>query len=154
MTGRELAVKWWDEAWNEGLWAASWAKSLEGLTPEQAAWRPPAAPGAGVGPRHSIWQIVEHMVFWRETGLGRLEGGGSPTKEELAAKNFPEPREVTAAAWEASRRRLLQTQEKIASSLRTRGEEADRLMWFVPHDSYHFGQINYLRAMLGLTAIE
>ena len=35
-TGRELVSRWWSEAWTEGLWAASWPKALEGLTPEQA----------------------------------------------------------------------------------------------------------------------
>jgi hypothetical protein len=53
---RPALVKWWYEAQAEGLWAASWAKAVAGLTPQQAAWTP--APG-----RHSIWQIVEHIVF-------------------------------------------------------------------------------------------
>jgi hypothetical protein len=61
--GRELVIKWWDEAWTEGLWAAAWSKSLNDLTPAQAAWRPPATVG---GERHSIWQLVLHMIFWRE----------------------------------------------------------------------------------------
>ena len=35
---REHVMKWWNEAWSEGLWAASWRKSLDGLTAAQAAW--------------------------------------------------------------------------------------------------------------------
>jgi uncharacterized damage-inducible protein DinB len=143
------------EAWAEGLWAASWPKSLEGLTAEQAAWQPPAAPGAGVGPRHSIWQIVEHMIFWRETWLRRIDGGPRQVpKDELAAKNFPQPREVTEAAWGATRRRFEESHELVARALQERGPEADPMLYFLPHDSYHFGQVNYLRAMLGLKAIE
>jgi hypothetical protein len=31
---RDLVTKWWSEAWTEGLWAAAWSKSLDGLTPQ------------------------------------------------------------------------------------------------------------------------
>src|SRR5262245_64210386 len=106
MSDRGLIVKWWDEAWTEGLWAAAWSKSVDGLTPEQAAWQPPPAPAAakaGVGPRHSIWQIVEHMIFWRDTWLVRIDGGPREAKD-LATRNFPQPAAVTGAAWEADRK--------------------------------------------------
>src|SRR3954471_21578609 len=54
-TDRELIQKWWQDAWTEGLWSASWSKSLDGLTPDQAAWQPPSAPGV-TGNRNSIHQ--------------------------------------------------------------------------------------------------
>lgn len=151
MNDRELVLKWWDEAWKEGVWAGAWSKFLDGLTPEQAAWRPPGA--EGVSARHSIWQIVEHMIFWRENFLGRLDGGPRPTEAELAERNFPEVREVTAEAWEGTQRRFERTQERMAAALRERGPEADPLMHFLPHDCYHFGQISYVRALLGLKPV-
>ena len=61
-TDREFISGWWNEAWTEGLWAAPWGKSLEGLTAEQAAWRAPSEPGVD-GERHSIGQNVLHVVF-------------------------------------------------------------------------------------------
>src|SRR6187549_87035 len=64
---RELLTKWWGEAWDEGLWAAAWGKAIDGLTAKQAATQP--APG-----RKSIWQIVNHMIFWRENHLAQLAG--------------------------------------------------------------------------------
>src|SRR4029450_9504565 len=56
MTDRELIIKWWDEAWTEGLWAAAWSKSIDGLRPQQAGGEPPGgvggvARGAGGGER-------------------------------------------------------------------------------------------------------
>ena len=148
-TSRELVIEWWDDAWTTGLWAAPWSKSLEGLTPEQAAWVPnAAAPG-----RHSIWQIVLHMVFWRENWLARLDGGKGPTGGQLAAMNFPAITEVSKQAWDEARRRFADSQARIAEVLRSRGPEADPIMTFVAHDSYHFGQINYLRTMQGLKPI-
>src|SRR6185503_3362504 len=80
LTDRELFAKWWNEAWSSGLWAASWSKSIDDLSPQQAAWSP--APG-----RHSIWQIVLHMAFWRETWLRRVESGQKPTDDEVKRGN-------------------------------------------------------------------
>ena len=56
---RDELLKLWNDAWTEGLWAAAWGKAIDDLTPAQATWTP--APG-----RHSIWQIVNHVIFWRE----------------------------------------------------------------------------------------
>jgi uncharacterized damage-inducible protein DinB len=149
-TEREIVSKWWDEAWKDGLWAAAWSKSLEGLTPAQAAWTPrEGGPG-----RHSIWQIVLHMIFWRESWLRRAATGQKPTDEELARGNFPEVTDPSVKAWEDLRKRFADTQARVGKALREMGLEADPMMYFLPHDCYHFGQINYLRAMQGLKAIE
>ncbi|MBX3377572.1 MAG: DinB family protein [Phycisphaeraceae bacterium] len=152
-TGRDLIVKWWNEAWDEGLWAASWKKSLEGLTAAQAAWAP-ASPVGVRGPRHSIWQIVLHMVFWRENWLARLDGGARPSDEETADLNFPAVTDISEAAWAAARRKFEDSQRRIAAALKERGAEAGPMMYFLPHDCYHFGQINYLRAMQGVASAE
>ena len=93
-TDKDLFLKWWGDAWDAGLWAAAWSKSVEGLAPEQAAWQPA---GRDTAPHHSIWQIVEHMIFWRENGLGRLDGGPRPTETELKSSNFPQPGDVSDA---------------------------------------------------------
>jgi len=53
-----------------------WPLSLTvaGLTAEQAAWKP--------GPeRHSIWQIVRHLIRWKEGVLVALEGAPRPYRE-------------------------------------------------------------------------
>jgi len=157
MTDHDLFAKFWSEAWTDGLWAASWAKSVEGLTPEQAFWSP--APG-----RHSIWQIVMHMVYWRETWLTRVATGRNHTPEQYEAGNFPAPPPATdpaarARAWSEAVRRLAETHTRIAAALAAGRSASDKyptdsLMYFLPHDSYHFGQINYLRAMQGLKPIE
>ncbi len=152
-TDRELISKWWNDAWTEGLWAASWQKSLDGLTAAQAAWSPPSAPGV-TGERHSIWQFVLHMVFWREAWLRRLATDQRTTPEERATLNFPIITDKSEAAWAEARRRFEETQTKIAAALKTPSPAADPIMYFLPHDAYHFGQINYLRAMQGLKFIE
>lgn len=143
---RSLLSNFWNEAWNDGLWAAAWSKSIEDLTPEQAAWSP--AKG-----RHSIWQIVLHMVFWRENELRRFANGQAPTEEEIAKLNFPEITDVTPAAWEEAKSRFRATQEKLAAIFADPSTNLDRVQYLLPHDAYHFGQINYLRAMQGLPPV-
>jgi uncharacterized damage-inducible protein DinB len=146
-TDRDLFLKWWQDAWTEGLGAASWSGSLRGLTAEQAAWQPTGGDGKA---RHSIWQIVEHMIFWRGNLLGRLDGGARPTAADLAAHNFPQPTEISEQSWAETRRRFEGTHQKVLAAVRERGDAAASLMEFLPHDSYHIGQINYIRALLGL----
>jgi uncharacterized damage-inducible protein DinB len=157
MTARELLIKFWSDAWSEGLWAASWSKSVEGLTAAQAAWSPPNASGVP-GQRHSIHQIVLHMVFWREDALRRIAAAPGavpkPTPEQLARDNFPTITDLSERAWSESRRRLADSQQAVAAALASPSASADRLQYLLPHDSYHFGQINYIRSMLGLAPIE
>jgi hypothetical protein len=148
-----LLASFWNDAATEGLWAASWPKSLEGLTAQQAAWTPPSAPGA-TKPRHSIWLIVSHMCFWREDALRRLTDPSKPTDTALAAGNFPVPTDITERAWAATRERFADTQRRIAAELAKPTTDTSRLRYMLVHDCYHFGQINYIRAMLGLPPIE
>lgn len=140
-------ANWWDEAWNEGLWAASWRKAVEGLTAEQAAWAP--APG-----RHSIWQIVNHLIFWREYTLDLLAGKPKPSPQDRDRLNFLAPERVTEQAWAQTRERLADSQRRIREALADEKTPLDRLPYHIPHDAYHVGQIMYLRAMQGLPAIE
>lgn len=143
---RALIVKMWNEAWESGLWAAAWSKSVDGLTAAQATWQP--GPG-----RHSIWQIVEHLIFWRGVVLKRAAGGDGPTEAEVAAGNFPQPTIASEAAWADLCQRFAASQRAVAMGIES-GSDLDRFPYLTAHDAYHMGQINYLRAMQGLPAVE
>ena len=104
-TDRELLLSFWNAAWSEGLWAAAWSKSVDNLTPAQAAWSP--APG-----RHSIWQIVLHMIFWRENELRRFATGQPPSAKEVEELNFPTLTDTSQIAWDKACERLRDTQER------------------------------------------
>jgi len=155
---REFVTKFWNTAFTEGLWAASWSKSIEGLTAAQAAWQPPDAASlhGQAGKRHSIWQIVLHMCLWREHWLRKLAGKTTP-KEELEEQNFPKLSDLSEGAWAAARARFIESQKQIGAALANpvvSEEQFGGIAHFLPHDCYHFGQINYLRAMQGLKPIE
>ena len=139
-------LQWWDAAWDEGLWYAPWSKAIDGLTAAQAAWTP--APG-----RHSIWAILNHMCFWREHAL-RVLRNDRPSKEEVEKRNFETPADVSEAAWAAARQRFATLQDQIRAIITDPAGDLTRIRYIIPHDSYHVGQIMYIRAMQGLAAIE
>src|SRR4051812_26046776 len=107
---RPSLLKFWNDAWAEGLWAASWRASVGGLSGAQASWAP--APG-----RHTIWQIVEHMMFWREDNLRRLAGGGKPTPEQLASGNFPVISDTGDSTWRACLARFEESHRRIGAAI-------------------------------------
>jgi uncharacterized damage-inducible protein DinB len=144
---RATFAELWDDAWNDGLWAAPWRASIEDLSAQQAAWTPALD-------RHSIWQIVLHMIFWRESWLKRAAGGPRHTDEEQERLNFPDITDTSEAAWATACQRFADTQSRIAEALRNSDPATDPLTYFLPHDCYHFGQIAYLRAMQGLPPID
>lgn len=148
------SVAWWDHTWAaEG---AVWARALEGLTAEQAAWSPPNAPGVAdtAGVRRSVWQIVEHMIFWRENMVLRAEGQNAPTREAFLARNFPEIRDRSEGPWADTRRRFDDSHRAVGAAVRAWPERAGQAMELLPHDAYHIGQVCYLRAMLGLAPLQ
>ncbi len=139
-------LHWWDAAWDEGLWYAPWSKAIDGLTAAQAAWSP--APG-----RHSIWAILNHICFWREHALRTLRGD-RPAPDEVERRNFESPDEITEPAWHATRQRFASLHEQVRAVIADPAGDLSRIRYLIPRDSYHIGQIMYIRAMQGLPAIE
>lgn len=153
-------VEWLDGSWRNAYHTPV-GKAVEGLTAAQAFWRP--APD-----RHSIWQNVMHMAYWREYFIRALEGDPAfPSREELQVHNWPQhPDPADEAAWAQARRRLEASQERLVALLRSLppdrleapawGDEsvAQAIVHYMRHDSYHVGQIMLLRALQGLPPID
>ena len=146
---REGLKTLWQEALTEGLWYAPWPKALDGLTPQQAAWKPQPQ-------RHSIWQLLNHIVFWQDYTL-RAARGEKPAREDFAReterRNWEEPAEISDAAWSGARERFMTSYRAMVELINT-GDAAERPLYHLMHESYHFGQIMYLRAMQGLEPSE
>ena len=145
LTAEHIAT-WWDETYKDETYTPPWSKAVSGLTVEQAVWKP--APG-----RHSIWQIVEHMSFWREFKLRELDG--EPRDEEkIGRRNWAEPDEVSEAAWSAAVERFGELQMLIKDAMEQSPEKAAILRNFIEHDAYHIGQIMLLRSLQGLPPLD
>jgi uncharacterized damage-inducible protein DinB len=137
-------------------WQPSLKEALEGLTAAQAVWKPTRE-------RHSIWQIVRHLILWKRGVLDAWNG--NPFDLEPGS----DWQEVTGgeADWERDRRTLLE----ISTQFLTRAQALDdaglskQIVWYkngatqplavrvvrtTTHDVYHAGQIRYLRALQGI----
>lgn len=141
----QLLAQTWQKAWTEGLWHAQWSKAVADLSPEQASWKPQPQ-------RHSIWQIVNHIIFWREYLL-RSASGDRPNEAEVERRNFEEPGEPTETVWAVTVQRLTETQEKFREAFQSDKLNFDHFADMLAHDSYHMGQIMYLRALQGLPPV-
>lgn len=145
----------YDEDWQ---WQPPLSGALRGLTAAQAAWKP--APS-----RHSIWQIVRHLILWKRGVLNAWDGD-PPDGEHLAAADWHEAA-GTEAGWERDRRTLLELSEQFLTRSRALDDAglfrqiawykggpsqplAMRLVRTTTHDIYHAGQIMYVRALQGI----
>lgn len=138
-------------------WHAPLVALVQDLTLEQALWRP--APE-----RKCVWEIVRHIIFWREYLLCHVMGRPVPDAE---ANNWTLPAETSEQAWRAELERLRQVQQELLDWFTTRkpedllatdkqGKHARFLLeaGITCHDSYHAGQIATLRALMGLPPVE
>ena len=142
---RSAMLKLWDESWTDGTWFGSWSKAMEGVDADQASWKPVAG-------THSIWQIVNHVCFWREYTVRKL-GGETIDATEVERHNFEEPAVKTAAAWAATRERLEASHRAMRAVMADEAKPAERPLYHLVHDANHLGQILYIRQMQGLTTV-
>jgi uncharacterized damage-inducible protein DinB len=127
--------------------------ALDGLDWRLAGERPAGAP-------HTVFQLLNHMVFWQDVFLQRLTGARAPGPAR-AAGGWPGAESPThEGEWLTTVQRfnegLLAMQALVtADSLdeplpnwnhRTR---AEALAGAASHNSYHLGQVVLLRRMLG-----
>ena len=128
---------------------------LEGIDHRQAAHRP--LPGA-----HTIWELVLHMISWKNEVRRRV--GGAPAAAPLEG-DWPAPPDPTADAWRATLAALEASHRSLVSSVASlpeatlfeptndprdpeRGAGVDHyvlLHGIVQHDVYHAGQIALLK---------
>lgn len=156
MTVRDLLLHVLEYTYEKESWQPSLSMAVEGLSAHQAAWKP--APE-----RHSIGQIVRHVILWKKALLQSWDG------EELDYDRLHHSDWGDFAASDVEWNADLDELRAVSSELRGRLERMDEstvlkpLKWFktdrLPphmlirvglHDIYHAGQIRYLRALQGV----
>ncbi len=150
MTPAERLLSDYDTAISGDAWYSDsvWAL-LTTITPEIAAFR--AAPGA-----HSIWELVEHMMYWENVARRRMS---EPTaaSEEL---NFPAMPDPTVENWQALLQRFRDSNRLYREALlRLDAAELDNptpgatksfhqlAQGIIQHHVYHAGQIAMLKRL-------
>lgn len=124
---------------------------LEGLEWQLAAVRPEGMP-------HSIFQVVNHMVYWLDFSRQWLEGHKPPTPEHAAESwpgaTSPEDAEEWSATVDRFQEGLAGFNQWVESGElfndRGSGKTAVEIIQMIAtHNSYHTGQIASLRRLVG-----
>ena len=130
---------------NQKDWYVPASLAVEGLTPEQAAWRD----GSG---NHSVGQLANHLVFWNSRNLARLKGE-APAKFD--GNNDETFNSFDAKSWAATVKRLDEVLTGLEKLVETMDDarlnaSASTIAHIAAHNAYHTGQIIYLRKLHGM----
>ncbi|MGD6774661.1 DinB family protein [Sutcliffiella horikoshii] len=139
---------------HENEWFASMDQALQGVTAAEASW-------TSSGISNSIWQIVNHLIFWNEDVIHRIKGTDNPHKAEdneatFGSQGDPEDE----SGWAKTVQRLSEVMNKLKRVIEDLNDEklkapyaansysTERLLSnIMMHDTYHIGQIVLLRKL-------
>jgi len=116
--------------------------AIQGLTPEQAAWK-------DASENHSIAQLVNHLIFWNQQQLAKFKG-------EKAAPFSGDNKETFSGLDKSSWESTVKQVDVVLAAWEKAIEEADEAKlakWYATiakistHNAYHTGQIIYIRKM-------
>jgi uncharacterized damage-inducible protein DinB len=116
--------------------------------------------------QHSIYEILQHMIAWRELFVSRLNGDTTSNIQVNSSLDWGGlPTAQTTENWNRLLTRLTENQEALVHALRKKedyqlGEELantnasleTHLEGNLQHDIYHLGQIAILNKAYSLTA--
>ncbi|MDQ6809682.1 MAG: DinB family protein [Verrucomicrobiota bacterium] len=127
---------------NQEEWFVPVKIAIEGLTPEQAAWKDETE-------NHSIVQLVNHLTFWNRQQLAKFRGENPPAFSGDNKETFSG---LDKTSWDASVKEL----DDVLIAWEQGIEEADEAKlakWsstiakISTHNAYHTGQIIYIRKL-------
>lgn len=129
--------------------------ALEGLDHEQAGRKPGPAP-------HSIFQILQHMIYWQDISLARLTGEAPPSPKSAALGWTAPAAPEDESDWQAAIACFAEGLRSLEARARDPELELDafaqpdrrvtareELLMIQGHNSYHLGQVVLLRQSIG-----
>jgi uncharacterized damage-inducible protein DinB len=152
MKAKEIFVEQFTACYDENNWFVSLRTVLDGVTAEQASWKP-------AGCDNSIRGIVNHLIFWNERWLQRYRGELNEPQNVENDTTF----DSDETDWSATLKKLNDVmddwRDKLRSIDETRLESPVnpqyQAPWWSPlaqqniHNAYHIGQILLLRKLQG-----
>lgn len=136
-----------DEGYERKAWhGPSLRRSLRGVTPAQAAFRP--APG-----RHSIRDLTLHAAYWKYAVWRRLTGAKRGSFPLEGSNWFARTGVPTAAEWKREKELLEAEHRRLTAAVaELPARPSPRVVRMVCgvalHDAYHTGQIQYVKRLL------
>jgi len=110
---------------------------------------------------NSIWEIVNHLIGWRDTVLKRIQGENIESPEN---NYFSFIRDRSESSWQQTKERFRESQLQWLKAIKkfkrkdldTRHEFSsfsnyELLQGILQHDAYHLGQIRLMKKLVQLT---
>ncbi|NEU59987.1 DinB family protein [Paenibacillus sp. ALJ109b] len=146
----DLLLNVLDSTFDKESWYAPFKHAIEGLTAEQANWKP-----SGKATK-TIWENVNHLIYYKERLATNLEGrewtNNLDGDETFSLTNQPND----DMEWKKVVERAENAQHNLRKVLSTISDEKldqnsleGKLLDIMLHDAYHTGQIIQLRKMQG-----
>ncbi|MGN4447580.1 DinB family protein [Bacillus cereus group sp. MYBK79-1] len=139
-----------DATFEKESWYAPFKHAIEGLTAEQAMWKP-----SGEGTK-TIWENVNHLIYYKERLAANLEGrewkhnlDGNDTFYLTEQSNDDEKWKKVVERSKNAQRNLRQVLSAISEKELEQNLLEGKLLDIMLHDAYHTGQIIQLRKMQG-----
>src|SRR5947208_1196680 len=67
MSTKDILIEQHTACYDQNVWFVAIKNAIAGLTSDEAAWKPEGAD-------NSIWEEVNHLIFWNERWLQRFRG--------------------------------------------------------------------------------
>lgn len=155
MTSKQIILEQLSATHNQKNWFVPLSEAVAGLSAEQAKQNVKSG-------SHSVWQIVNHLIFWNERWLIRFKGE-VPEKMESENSGTFSGDLGGEKQWKASQDKLDGILTEFENRLRMvddaflkaeafKGYGASWYMMFAQmtiHNAYHIGQIVLLRKQQG-----
>lgn len=156
MNTKEILLKQFDRCYNENGWFVAVRNALDGVTVEQAAWKPDGSND------NCIWEMLSHVTYYNNAYLQRFKGiefeyDVTDNDQTFSTGEYSEDDwQADVARFDAVmnewRSLLEQADEaKFSQPVPTKPERiwADLLADVNAHNAYHGGQILLLRKLQG-----
>ncbi|KKI91339.1 hypothetical protein WQ54_15455 [Bacillus sp. SA1-12] len=150
MKRNEFLLNVLDSTFDKESWYAPFRHAIEGLTAEQAGWKPSGEATT------SIWENVNHLTYYKERLAANLEGrewtqhlDGDETFFLTDQSNDDKEWKKVVERSENAQLNLRQALSNISDDELTQQSLEGKLLDIMLHDAYHTGQIMQVRKMQG-----
>ncbi|SDN92372.1 DinB family protein [Bacillus sp. OK048] len=146
----ELLLRMLDTTFDKESWYAPLKPAIDGLTAEQAMWRP-----IGEATK-TIWENVNHLIYYKERLTAKLEDrewtqnlDGDETFYLTEQLNDDKEWIAIVERGDKVQRSLREALSKTTTEVLEQNSLEEKLLDILLHDAYHTGQIIQIRKMQG-----
>lgn len=146
----DLLLNVLDSTFDQESWYAPFKHAIEGITAEQANWRP-----TGEATK-TIWENVNHLLYYKERFAAKMDGrewtynlDGDETFDFTKQSNDEKDWKEVVDRAENAHHCLRQILSKTSVEELDQDSLEGKLLDIMLHDAYHTGQIIQIRKMQG-----